>query len=157
MADSGLPNRLCQAIADWLREGQEAGKFIIHGEDIGEIAAEAPRFQGGKYPKAFVVWSAFEPRDYQICAPAIHHQIKFLVQVRLYNQDPSNLQLTKDMRDLAWAMYEHLRLNRTFGLAADCQITRVSGDVEYLLRQGILASGIIEMVATIDEAFVKEV
>jgi len=157
-ADSGLPRRICEAVRDWLVEGREAGKFLMHGQDMGAILAEQPLLPlHGQFPQLYVIWVSATPVDTMVCYPQVSHVLEVAGQVRFYTQDPMQSQLVKDCRDLAWAVYAHLRLNRALGgLVTDFSIGRVSGDTEYLLRQDIAANGVVEFMAKAVDTFSLE-
>jgi hypothetical protein len=149
-ADNGLPRRVCEAVRDWLITGRDAGKFVMHNDDVGDVKAEQPLLPlTGKFPQLYVVWTEAVLVSSEVANPTVCDELRFGVQVRFYTQDPMQSQLVKDCRDLAWAVYRHLRLNRSYGgLVLDVVPSRVTGDTEYLLRQNIAANGLVELRAT---------
>jgi len=157
-ADEGLPRLICQAVRDWLLAGRDAGKFVMHFEDIGDIRAEQPSLPMlGQFPQLYVVWTDCTPLDEQVANPVMSTQLQFGLQVRFYTHDPMKEQLVKDSRDLAWAVYKHLRLNRSYdGLVSDVRFVRVTGDNEYLERQDIAAHGLVEMEVVAVDTFTLE-
>lgn len=157
-ADNGLPRLICEAVRDWLEAGRAAGKFVMHGQDMGAIRAEQPTLPlVGQFPQVYVVWTEAALVDSQVASPTISDELRFGVQARFYTQDPMQSQLVKDCRDLAWAVAAHLRLNRSYdGLVADVRLVRVTGDTEYLLRQNIAANGLVELEVTAVDTYTLE-
>jgi hypothetical protein len=150
-----LPDAVCEAVRAWLQLGKDSGKFVLRGEDVGAVKAEMPVLPlKGKFPQVYVVWSQATPIDAQVCYPQITHVVQVTGQVRVYLQEINPTKRVQDTRNLSWAIYRHLRLNRALGgVVLDFTVGRVSGDPESLARQGIRAHGVVEFAATKTDSF----
>ena len=150
-----LPATVCEAVRAWLQLGKDVGKFVIRGEDVGAVKAEQPTYPlKGKFPQVYVVWSSATPTDMHVCNPQVTHIVQVIGQVRIYLQEANPTKRVQDTRNLSWAIYKHLRLNRGLsGAVLDFTVGRVSGDPETLARQGIRAQGLVEFMAKAVDTF----
>lgn len=155
--DNSVPNQLCDKVVRWLELGRDAGKFVVDEVGMNIIEAVHPtpgRIAIGQFPKCYVVWSSDKPTEKEVCSPLLNVEHELTCQLRLYTRRLNETDLTEDTRDWVWALATHLRLNKTLGgFCEDLLLDHVSGDVEYLIRSGIQAHGIVEFRAIVSETF----